>query len=129
VEFQILQTLIAQAESAPAGDGTPPGMGQGCMQMMILILPMILIFYFLIIRPQQKQQKRHRDLVGGLKKGDKVITNAGIFGTVTGLVDNAVTLEVSKNVHIKVLKSYVAGLQPEPGEKGVEGPVVPGNKK
>jgi preprotein translocase subunit YajC len=120
--------IMAQA---PTGDGgAAPGQAQGCQQMLMLILPMVLIFYFLIIRPQQKQQKKHKELIGALKKGDKVITNSGIFGTITGFSDIAVTLEVAKNTHIRILRSHIAGLQPQPGEQGSnQEPVVPGADK
>ncbi|MBN2497585.1 MAG: preprotein translocase subunit YajC [Deltaproteobacteria bacterium] len=92
--------------------------------MFVPILLMFAIIYFLIIRPQQKQQKRLQLMLSELKRGDKVITNAGIFGSITGLTDHTATLEVAKNVHIKVLRSQIAGLQPT--EKDSEkGPVVP----
>lgn len=98
--------------------------------MLFPILIMFAIIYFLIMRPQQKQKKRHQAMIGALKKGDKVITNAGIFGTITGLTDMAITLEVAKNVHIRILRGQIAGLQPQPGDKEKDGaPVVPGESK
>ena len=110
---QLLYYLISQqpAETPPAGSMP------GCQETMILILPMFLIFYFLIIRPQQKQQKKHKAMVQALGKGDKVVTNSGIFGTITGIQDIAVTLEVAKNTHIRILRSHIAGTQPMPGEQ------------
>ena len=93
-----------------------------------MLVPMLLMFgiiYFLIIRPQQKQQKQHKAMVQALKKGDKVITNSGIFGTITGMTDATVTLEIAKNVHVRMLRGQLAGLQPGEGEG--EAAVVPGS--
>ncbi len=123
---QILYAILAdQGGQAP---GAPPGCaGAGGM-----LLPMLLMFaviYFLIIRPQQKQQKQHKLMLSALKKGDKVVTNAGIFGTLTGLTDSTVTLEISKNVHIRMLRSQVAGLQPGEQLDSDAAPVVPGSEK
>jgi len=135
VEQQTLMALVAQQEGG-GGQGGQGGQGQapqGCQQMGGMLIPILLMFviiYFLIMRPQQKQQKRHREMIAALKKGDKVVTNAGIFGTITGMTDVTVTLEVAKNVHIKVLRGQIAGMQPEAGEKSGDGaPVVPGEKK
>lgn len=85
-----------------------------------LFLPLILImviFYFLMILPAQRRQKKTQQMLRSLKTGDKVITNGGIFGTVVGLEDDAVQLRIADQVKIKVSRSAVAGLQPEPGQK------------
>ncbi len=78
--------------------------------MLGMALPFIImlgIMYFLMIRPQQKRMKEHQNLLSGLKNGDEVITSAGILGTIAGMSEKVVTLEVSKNVQLKVLKSQV----------------------
>jgi preprotein translocase subunit YajC len=77
-------------------------------------LPWILIFvvfYFLLIRPQQKRQKEHRLLLDSLRKGDKVVTSSGMFGTIVGINDkeNIVVLKVGENVKIEFLKTSIAG--------------------
>jgi preprotein translocase subunit YajC len=77
-------------------------------------LPWILIFvifYFLLIRPQQKRQKTHRLLLESLRKGDKVVTSSGMYGTIVGINDkeNTLVLRVSENVKIEFLKSSIAG--------------------
>jgi preprotein translocase subunit YajC len=69
---------------------------------------MIGIFYFLLIRPQQKKAKEHRALLGSLKKGDSVVTAGGVFGKVTNLDENIVTLEIASGVNIKIKKGHVA---------------------
>lgn len=120
----VAQSLVAEDPGGANPDGQPAGSCQQMSGMFVPILLMFAIIYFLIIRPQQKQQKRLQLMLSELKRGDKVITNAGIFGSITGLTDHTATLEVAKNVHIKVLRSQIAGLQPT--EKDSEkGPVVP----
>ncbi len=69
---------------------------------------MIGIFYFLLIRPQQKKAKEHRALLEALKKGDSVVTAGGVFGKVTGLDENIVTLEIATGVNIKIKKGHIA---------------------
>ena len=74
-------------------------------------LPLILlfaVFYFLLIRPQQKRARTHKSFVENLKKGDRVVTSGGMYGTITGVTDDAVTIEVAEKVRVKVLKSAIA---------------------
>ena len=74
-------------------------------------IPLVLIlgvFWFLIIRPQQKKQKAHQRMVDSLSKGDKVVTNGGIFGTVVKVGDDRVTLEVASKVQIHFERQQVA---------------------
>ncbi len=87
------------------------------------LAPMVLIFvvfYFMLIRPQQKKQREQQDWLKSLKKGDEVVTTAGIFGKISGLTDNTVTLEVQEKVRMKVLRSHIAGKAPAPGQPGPE---------
>ena len=74
-----------------------------------LLVPMgaiFLIFYFLLIRPQQKRQKEHDEMLRAVAKGDRVVTSGGIHGTVTGAADDVLTIEIAnmegKRVRIKV---------------------------
>ncbi len=94
--------------------GSPPGGGGGGGQSAIMnLVPLIFmfgIFYFLLIRPQQKKAKEHRALLDSLKKGDQVITAAGIHGKVTGIDNNIVTLEIAAGVNIKISKGFIASL-------------------
>ena len=78
-------------------------------------IPLILIFvvfYFLLIRPQQKKIKAHQNTLNTLKKGDKVQTNSGIFGTIKAINDqeNTVDLEIAHDVDIKILKQNIADI-------------------
>ncbi len=79
-----------------------------------MFLPMVLvfvIFYFLLIRPQSKQRKQHQELVNNLKKGDEVITAAGIYGKIHGVADNIVTVEIADNVRIKMDKQQITTIK------------------
>lgn len=89
------------ADAAPAAGG-----GFGAFIPLILIF---VVFYFLLIRPQQKKAKEHQQFLSNLKKGDAVITSGGLYGTVTGLTDTVVTLEIADNVRVKVARAYVIG--------------------
>ncbi len=126
---QLVGSLVAQTAQTPpgAGPGSPlPGCQQSnSISFFVPLLAMFAILYFLIIRPQQKQAKKQREMLDSLKKGDKVVTNGGIFGVISNLSDTAVTLEIAKSVHIRILRSQIAGPQPQ-GDKGTDGSAVPG---
>lgn len=78
-------------------------------------LPLILmfvIFYFLLIRPQQKRQKAHAEMIKNLKKGDRVVTSGGVIGTVHTLQDDYVVLKVGdQDTKLEVLRSAVQELR------------------
>jgi preprotein translocase subunit YajC len=90
---------------------TVPGVGSPSQ--LISFLPLVLvfiIFYFLLIRPQQKKAKEHQQMLGKLKKNDEVMTSGGIYGKVTALTDNIVTLEVAPNVRIRVNRPQISAV-------------------
>jgi preprotein translocase subunit YajC len=89
--------------------GSQASSGQGGQIM--AFLPLILlfaVFYFLLIRPQQKRAKTHKQFIENLKKGDRVVTSGGMYGTITGVTDDSVTIEVAEKVRVRVLKSAIA---------------------
>lgn len=89
------------------GAGGAAGGGMGAMNIVFLAL-IVAIFYFLIIRPQQAKAKQHKAFMANLKKGDTVVTSGGLYGKITGITDDAVTMEIAEKVRIKVAKSAVA---------------------
>lgn len=88
--------------------------------MPIMLLLMFVIIYFLIIRPQQKQQKQHQEMLKQLKRGDRVVTNGGIFGSIVNLTDKVATIEIAKNVQIRILRGQIAGVPQGDGEVEAE---------
>ena len=75
------------------------------------LLLMILAFYFLMIRPQQKREAKKKEMLSGLRKGDKAVTASGIIGTVHKVVsDDEVSFEVAEGVRIRILKSAIVNL-------------------
>ena len=93
---------------APAPGGT--GSGSGIIGMILPFALMILVLYFLMIRPQQKRQKEHTKMLAELKKGDRVVTTGGMYGTVFGFSDdeNKIIIKVSDEVKMEFLKSAIA---------------------
>ncbi|MBC86811.1 MAG: preprotein translocase subunit YajC [Bdellovibrionaceae bacterium] len=85
-----------------------------------MLLPIIMIFgimYLLVIRPQTKRMKAHQSFVGGLKKGDEVLTSGGILGTIVGLTNEYVTLQVADDVNLRVVRSQVTATPKRENEK------------
>jgi preprotein translocase subunit YajC len=77
--------------------------------MLYFLLPMILIFYFFMIRPQAKKAKQQKSFVNDMKKGDKIVTIAGIHGTINKVnEDGTLMLEVSPGSYIKIEKSSIS---------------------
>jgi preprotein translocase subunit YajC len=104
--------LISQAYAfGTTGTGTgAAGSGGNSLISFLPIIAMVVIFYFLLIRPQQKRAKEHREMLGAMKRGDKVITSGGIYGEVTGLEDKSVTIEIAPKVRIKVTRESVSAI-------------------
>jgi len=76
-------------------------------------IPIIIImgiFYFFVIRPQQKQMKERKNMIEALKSGDKILTNGGIVGVITGLNGDELEVEIAKSVKVTIVRSAVAGL-------------------
>jgi preprotein translocase subunit YajC len=79
---------------------------------LVVIAVMFLIMYLLLIRPQRQQQRRHAEMVNSLKPGDEVITAGGIYGDITGVEEDRVTLEIAEDVEIEVAKRAIASVVP-----------------
>ena len=101
-----MDILISPAHAQGAAEGGAFG----------FFLPMIVIFvafYFLLIRPQQKKQKAHTELVSALGTGDEVLTAGGVLGKVTAVSEHYATLMIADGVEIKVQKSTVSAVVPK----------------
>ena len=98
------------------GAAAPPG--GGLLTFLPLVL-MLVVFYFLMIRPQQKRVKEHREMVAALKKGDEVVTNGGLGGTVSKVGEAYLTVRIAEGVEVNVQKGAVAALLPSGTLKAV----------
>ena len=102
----------AFAQAAPSGD---PGY--------IGLLPIVLMFvllYFLLIRPQQKKMKAHREMISAVKRGDRVLTAGGIFGTVVKLEEgeDVVLVEIAKDIRVRVARGTISDVLTKPQPAG-----------
>ena len=80
---------------------------------LIQFLPIIaigLVFYFLVIGPANKQRKKTQEMLNSLKKGDRVVTTGGIYGTIQGVEAEVVYLKIAENVKVKVARSAISGV-------------------
>jgi preprotein translocase subunit YajC len=100
---------IATASAQTAGAQSPPsgilGFLLGPFGMMIIIFGII---YMLIMRPQQKKQKQLQEMLRNLQKGDKVVTQGGIYGTIAQLDEKSILLQVADKVQIRIARWSVA---------------------
>lgn len=104
----------AASAAVPAEAAQAP---QGQMwQTLIFFGVMILVFWLLIIRPQQKQRKKQETFLTSLKPGDKVITAAGFIGRIVSMAGDVVTVELDKDVRVRVVKSQIASHFKDEGE-------------
>lgn len=77
---------------------------------MLPIVAIFAIFYFLLIRPQQKQQRQHEEMLKNLKAGDKILTTGGLYGTITGFRGDDLEVQFSQTVKLTLARSAVARL-------------------
>jgi len=95
--------LLVVAQTAPGGGGG------SLLGMAVPFILMFVIFYFLLIKPQQKRQREHQEMVKALKAGDKVLTAGGIFGEVVQVSDKAITVEIAERVRVKISPGSISG--------------------
>ncbi len=100
-----LPAVSMAQEAAPQ----PPS----AMMQFVFLGGFILLFYFLLWRPQSKRAKEHKQLIGGLEKGDEVVTSGGIAGRIVRVKDDFVVIQVADDVEVKVQKIAVAAALPK----------------
>ncbi len=117
VMFFLIST--AMADVAPVASS-------GGFMSFLPILFFIGVIYFLLIRPQQKRSKQHQALIASIKKGDKVVTNSGIIGTVVKVLnDQEILIEIADKVFVKFVKSTISSVV----NSTLETPKLPNNKQ
>ena len=104
--MNLFETTAHAAEAASAG----PDAG---LINLIMLGGFVIIFYFLLIRPQNKRRKEHEALVGGLSKGDEIVTAGGIVGQITKVEDEFVKVQVSDSVEMRIQKTSVGATLPK----------------
>ena len=104
-------TSLALAFSLPVAAQEQAARGPGMFDLLVLPLGMIAIFYFLLIRPQQKRQKAHQEMIGAVKRGDRVVTNGGLVGKVTKIADHELTVELADGVRVQVMRGMIADVR------------------
>jgi preprotein translocase subunit YajC len=113
LDWLMVNTAWAMGTAQKAGEGGGEGAG-GIAGMLSSPLPMLIlmfvIFYFLLIRPQQKKAKAQREMLSSLRKGDNVLTSGGIYGTITGIDEQIVVLEIAPQVRVKMSRASVSGV-------------------
>ncbi len=81
---------------------------QGSIISLLPLLILFAVFYFFLIRPQIKQSKEHKTMVGALVKGDEIVTTGGLLGKIREIGDNFIVLEIAKEVQVKIQKHAVS---------------------
>lgn len=111
--FVLVAPALAAAQEAPATAAAPDPFTS-----LLPLLFIFVIFYFLLIRPQQKRQKQHQQMLGALKKGDEVIVGGGIYGKVTNIENEKVTVQIAQGVEILAVKMLLQQVLAKP-EAGI----------
>ena len=102
----VAASVAPAAAQAPGGGGSPIAAYLPFLQIGLIFV----IMYVLLIRPQQKRQQDLQKMQGALKKGDRVVTQAGIIGTIAGIGTDTATLQVDREVKIEFQRSAIVGL-------------------
>jgi preprotein translocase subunit YajC len=99
----------AQAQSGPGGT-------EGTLLSLVPFVLIFVIFYFLLILPQRKRSKEVKKMQDDLKKGDKILTSSGIWGTITNLGKTSVTVQISDNTKVRMQREAVTRLRSDEEE-------------
>lgn len=89
------------------------GAGGALSQFLLLFAPLFAIWYFLVIRPQQQQRRKTREMLANLKSGDRVVTSGGIHGTIISFRNGVVLLQIASQVKVDVARSAITGIVTE----------------
>ena len=103
--------MILHSLAWAQANGAAPDAMSGIFSLIIPFSLIFILFYFLILKPQQNRQKEQQDMREALKKGEKVITTSGIWGTVTNLDKETVTLQIADNTKIRMQRDHIASIR------------------
>lgn len=121
--YAAADAAVADAVVAVAGTDTvtppeAPGAMEAFMLNMLLIMILVGMFYVLLIMPQQKRFAQHREMLGALKKGDRVVTIGGLIGTIDSIneAENEAIIDLGNGTKVTALRSSIQGKPQKPGE-------------
>jgi len=118
----LLQDQGGEPESAvepsgtlePTGEQSDGATGGPFGGMLFPLLLVLVVFYFVMIGPERKNRRRREELLKSLKKGDRVMTSSGMYGTIAQVQDDVVTLQVADGVRLRFTRQAIQGLEGEP---------------
>lgn len=122
---EILATLLPLLQEE--GGAEPSGSSVPGLSLFPLVLVFV-IFWFVLIGPERKQRKRRQAMIEALKKGDRVLTSGGIYGTVVQAQDDVITVQVADNVRLRFAKPAIQTVLPEEGAAKDESRAASGDK-
>jgi len=102
----MILSSIAWAQAGSEGDSSAGWTS------LIPFLLIFVVFYFLLILPQQRRQKKQREMLGAIKKGEKIVTTGGIWGTITNLDKETVTVQIADNTKVRMQRDQIARIRP-----------------
>lgn len=102
--MNLISTAHAAGEAAPKGGG---------MVEILMIFVFMAMIYFLIWRPQNKKQQEHRKLIGGLQKGDEIVTSGGMLGKISKVKTDFLVVSVAEGVELTLQKQAIANVLPK----------------
>lgn len=122
--------LISPAFAEAAGGGSGGGFGLGGLGGILPIVLIFVVFYFLLIRPQQKRQKEHREMINNVQRNDTVVTNGGIVGKVTKAGEGTeLEVEIAPDVRVKVERGMIAMVRNKDGAPATPPPAAKAQSK
>jgi preprotein translocase subunit YajC len=120
--FAAVPALADTPAAAPSGP-----MGGGLMGIVPWIM-IFVVFYFLLIRPQQKQAQEHKKMLEALKRGDRILTQGGFYGTVSAVKGKVLEVKLTEEVKVLVAKSAVTEVVAGDPLQEAEAPAAPAQK-
>ncbi|MCL2175113.1 MAG: preprotein translocase subunit YajC [Treponema sp.] len=105
-----MYTFLLPLLMAPPPEGADGAAGPGLISSLLPFVAVILIFYFLIIRPQSKKRKETEKMLSALKKGDRIVTIGGLYGTIQSVKDTSVIIKADDNVKLEFLRSAISSV-------------------
>lgn len=108
----LLEILYAMPTPGGAAGGSTGGAG-GMISMLVMMALLMGIMYFVVYRPQIKQRKQLEAAINAMKKGDRVLTQGGLYGTIAGLKENIAVVEIAKDVKVELNRAMIVKVIPK----------------